>query len=40
MASTIGSKGLGVLLGLGKLVLTLYGTLIDLRLRGVWARWR
>ncbi len=27
MASTIGSKGLGVLLGLGKLVLTLYGTL-------------
>jgi proton glutamate symport protein len=28
MASTIGSKGLGVLLGLGKLVLTLYGTLL------------
>jgi proton glutamate symport protein len=27
MASTIGSKGLGVLLGLGKLILTLYGTL-------------
>ena len=28
MASTIGSKGIGVLLGLGKLVLTLYGTLL------------
>jgi proton glutamate symport protein len=28
MASTIGSKGLGVLLGLGKLILTLYGTLL------------
>ena len=28
MASTVGSKGLGVLLGLGKLVLTLYGTLL------------
>jgi len=28
MASTIGSKGLGVLLGLGKLILTLYGTLV------------
>ncbi len=28
MAGTIGSKGLGVLLGLGKLVLTLYGTLL------------
>jgi len=28
MANTIGSKGLGVLLGLGKLVLTLYGTLL------------
>jgi proton glutamate symport protein len=27
MASTIGSHGLGVLLGLGKLILTLYGTL-------------
>jgi proton glutamate symport protein len=27
MAVTIGSKGLGVLLGLGKLILTLYGTL-------------
>ena len=27
MACTIGSKGLGVLLGLGKLILTLYGTL-------------
>ena len=27
MAATIGSKGLGVLLGLGKLILTLYGTL-------------
>jgi proton glutamate symport protein len=27
MAGTIGSKGLGVLLGLGKLILTLYGTL-------------
>ena len=37
MADTIGSKGLGVLLGLGKLVLTLYGTLADLRLRGAWA---
>jgi len=30
MANTIGSKGLGVLLGLGKLVLTLYGTLLIL----------
>ncbi len=28
MAATIGSKGLGVLLGLGKLILTLYGTLL------------
>jgi len=28
MANTIGSKGPGVLLGLGKLVLTLYGTLL------------
>jgi len=28
MAHTIGSKGIGVLLGLGKLVLTLYGALI------------
>ncbi len=28
MAHTIGSKGIGVLLGLGKLVLTLYGTLL------------
>jgi proton glutamate symport protein len=28
MAHTIGSKGLGVLLGLGKLVLTLYGALV------------
>jgi proton glutamate symport protein len=28
MAHTIGSKGLGVLLGLGKLVLTLYGALL------------
>ncbi len=28
MAGTIGSRGLGVLLGLGKLVLTLYGTLL------------
>lgn len=28
MASTIGSKGLGVLLGLGKLIVTLYGTLL------------
>src|SRR5271168_4836556 len=28
MASTIGSHGLGVLLGLGKLILTLYGTLV------------
>lgn len=28
MANTIGSKGLTVLLGLGKLVLTLYGTLL------------
>jgi proton glutamate symport protein len=28
MAVTIGSKGLGVLLGLGKLILTLYGTLV------------
>jgi Na+/H+-dicarboxylate symporter len=28
MAGTIGSKGLGVLLGLGKLILTLYGTLL------------
>lgn len=28
MAVTIGSKGLGVLLGLGKLILTLYGTLL------------
>ena len=28
MANTIGSKGIGVLLGLGKLVLTLYGTLL------------
>lgn len=28
MAATVGSKGIGVLLGLGKLVLTLYGALI------------
>ena len=28
MAATIGSKGVGVLLGLGKLILTLYGTLL------------
>ncbi|HEX5230408.1 MAG TPA: cation:dicarboxylase symporter family transporter [Bryobacteraceae bacterium] len=28
MAVTIGSKGMGVLLGLGKLILTLYGTLL------------
>jgi proton glutamate symport protein len=28
MAATIGSRGLGVLLGLGKLILTLYGTLL------------
>ena len=34
MAHTIGSNGLGVLLGLGKLVLTLYGALIDLHRRG------
>ena len=34
MASTIGSKGLGVLLGLGKLILTLVRNAADLRLRG------
>lgn len=28
MAATVGSKGIGVLLGLGKLVLTLYGALV------------
>ena len=40
MASTIGSKGLGVLLGLGKLILTLVRNARSSSSSWCWARWR